>query len=434
MAVARYVLGYVEGFSDHHPFIHVPTLDLTSFVHSPELILALLAMGAQYRYETRTARSLYRASRSIILERLRRLNSVTVSTSSHPNQNDFCPSQDHAEQHLDQTRALLLLAIYCFWHSSLDLSQDWDQYHSLIAASLRRLGLSEGAYHDKVSWSQWIKQETTRRTQSFGWYLLNSHAVIYDNPPLLLTRELNLQLPSSCQEWVAQTESEWEKIRSHIRSQIMLKEAYAIHLAQSSDMSADFEASPMGNYILMHALIQRIYLLHQVSLDPHVQRLSPHDVQELELALNRWRHTWCHSPESKLDLHDPYGSLSFSSTALLGVAHIRLHYNLGQWRDLQSGDPATVAATLHEAPLPQRGPHLVYALLHSVHALNIPVQVGISYLSRCKSFGWSVDHAICDLECAIFLSKWLQMVADSYEGQSLSGMSTSAPLSSFSSV
>ncbi|PYH63766.1 C2H2-type zinc finger protein [Aspergillus vadensis CBS 113365] len=424
MALARYLLGYVEGFSDHHPFIHVPTLNLTSFVDTPELILALLAIGAQYRYESRTARSLYRASRSIVLERLRKVEGLADTASVHLYQGNLHPAPAHGEHHLDQTQALLLLAIYCFWHSSSDMLQEWYQYLSLIAASLRRLGLSEGKHNDKISWAQWIKQETKRRTQFFGWYLLNFQAIIYDNPPLLLTRELNLQLPSSCQEWVARTETEWERTRSHTLSRVMLKEAHAVHLAESSDISANVESSPMGNYILIHAVIQRIYMMHQVSLDPQIQRLSARDVQGLETALNRWRHTWCHSPESKLDLHDPYGSLSFSATALLGVAHVRLHYNLGQWRDLQSGDPATVAATLHEAPLPQRGSHLVHALLHSVHALNIPVQVGISYLSRCKSFGWSVDHAVCDLECAIFLSKWLQMVAQSHVEQPLSALET----------
>ncbi|RAH86248.1 hypothetical protein BO86DRAFT_395689 [Aspergillus japonicus CBS 114.51] len=376
MAVARYLLGYVEGFSDHHPFIHIPTFKLTSFVHTPEFILAMLAIGAQYRYETKTARSLYQASRSIVLERLRTVNSVWDTNSITPDQNNASPPSGHAEHRLDRTRALLLLAVYCFWHSSPDLSQDSHQYQSMIADSLRRLGLSEGPHHNRTSWNQWIQLETERRTQFFG-----CHA------------------PT-----------------------IYLKDAHAAHLGQ--DISATFAASPMGNYILIHALIQRIYMMHQISLDPQTQCLSVQTIQELEPSLDRWRHTWCHSPESKLDLYDSYSSLAFSATALLGVAYIRLYYNLGKWRNLQSGDPAVVAATLYEAPLPKRGPHLIHALLHSVHSLNIPVQAGTSYLSQFKSFGWSVDHAVCDLECAIFLSKWLQVVATSYEEQALSELET----------
>ncbi|RAH48942.1 C2H2-type zinc finger protein [Aspergillus brunneoviolaceus CBS 621.78] len=421
MAVARYLLGYVEGFSDHHPFIHIPTLKLTSFVHTPEFILAMLAIGAQYRYETKTARSLYQASRSIVLERLRTVNSVCDINSIAPDQSSATPSSGHGEHRLDRTRALLLLAVYCFWHSSPDLSQDSHQYQSMIADSLRRLGLSEGPHHDRTSWTQWIKLETERRTQFFGWYILNFHAFTYDNPPLLLTRDVNLQLPSSCQEWVARTEAAWIHVSTHA-STINLKEAHEAHLGQGP--SAKFVASPMGNYILIHALIQRIYMMHQISLDPQTQSLSMQTAQELEPSLDRWRHTWCHSPESKLDLYDSYSSLAFSATALLGVAYIRLYYNLGKWRNLQSGDPAIVAAGLYEAPLPTRGPHLIHALLHSVHSLNIPVQAGTSYLSQFKSFGWSVDHAVCDLECAIFLSKWLQVVAASYEEQTLSELET----------
>ncbi|KAL5041990.1 hypothetical protein BDW71DRAFT_211597 [Aspergillus fruticulosus] len=138
----------------------------------------------------------------------------------------------------------------------------------------------------------------------------------------------------------------------------------------------------MGNYILIHALMQRIYLTQQLPHDSHAQSLGPTEISNFKLALNRWRHTWRTSPESTLDLHNPHGSLSFTSTALLGTAHIRLHCNLGQWRDLQSCNPDIIAATLQEAPPPQRGAQTICAVLHAVHALNIPVEIGLSYYAH----------------------------------------------------
>ena len=71
---------------------------------------------------------------------------------------------------------------------------------------------------------------------------------------------------------------------------------------------------------------------------------------------------------------------------------------------------------------PMRTPSSLRA--HSVHALNIPAQLGISYLSRCQSFSWSIHHAFCDLEYAVFLSKWFQLLAESQQEEApLSGIS-----------
>ena len=186
-------------------------------------------------------------------------------------------------------------------------------------------------------------------------------------------------------------------------SPMTFKEAHASHLAIGGDIDPVSGVSPTEAYVLIYALLQRIYLMQQLSGD--LDRRKCQDVLDIEQVLDRWRHTWRTSPESLIDLQNSYMSISFTSTALLGAAHIRLHCDLGQWRRLQTGDPSLVATTLLQAPAPQRGPHLIYALLHSVHALNIPAQLGISYLSRCQSFSWSIHHAFCDLEYAVFLSK-----------------------------
>ncbi|RDW76521.1 C2H2-type zinc finger protein [Aspergillus mulundensis] len=417
MAVARYTLGYVQGFSDHHPVIHIPTLRLTNYSHSPELVLALLAIGAQYRYETKTARSLYQAGRAIIRERLQRGELFPPPTSGPQFVDASSPASKH---YMDRTRALLLLAIYCSWHMDPDLTQEFTEYQGLVARSLRHDCLSERGDYDRTNWFQWAAYETDRRTKFFGWCLLNFRSLAYNEPPLLLVREIDLFLPCSCREWVAKTEADWLLATRNAPSAVMFKAAHMSHLDRTA--SPVTQVSPFGNYVLIHALIQRIYMTHEVSHDPNGQIISPGYINELEQSLDDYRHTWCRSPESILDLHNSYDSLSFASTALLGLAHIRLHCNLGRWRDLQSGDPRTVAAMLQEAPLPQRGPQLFHALLHSVHSLNIPVQVGISYLSRCRSFSWSVDQAICALESAAFLSKWLQRVSLSHSNPPLSGL------------
>ncbi|CAG8112231.1 unnamed protein product [Penicillium salamii] len=421
LSLARYTEGYVDGFSNHHPFVHIPTLNVLSYTRSPELALAFLAIGAQYRYETKTATSLYQASRSIVLERLRRGDLFLPRGASDEAQNDSAIDESSTD-YMHPIQALLLLSWYCSWQNTHTLTQECFEYQGLIARSMRQIGIVDVPVVDANSWTEWVRVETDRRTKFFGWCLLNIQSFAYDTPPLLLSRELSLHLPSSCKEWVARDETEWLSARARFPSPITFKQAYSSHLTTVNSVDPVSEVSPMGNYILIHALLQRIHLTQQLAADGPSENIVQNNIHKIERALNRWRHTWRTSSESMLDLQNSYGSLSFTSTALLAAAHIRLHYNLGPWRDLQSSDPDIVATTLREAPLPQRGSHLIYALLHSVHALNIPSQLGISYLSRCTSFSWSIHHALCGLECAAFLSKWLRAVAISQQGSPLSAL------------
>lgn len=413
-SISQYISGYADGFTDHHPFIHMSTLSIVSYHCSPETILALLSIGAQYQYETKTARALYQVSRSIILERLRKGGLYPLI--QHEMMSDTVFSDN-----MDRTRALLLLATYCSWQNQASLTQECFEYQGLIARSIWQPRLLEMLSKPGYGWSQWIRLETDRQTIFFGWRLLNLQNFAYDISPLLISQELyQLPLPCTCQEWVARNESEWLAAQAQASSAVTFKEAHSSHLATQDDTDPVSNISPTGTYILIHALLQQIYLSQQLS--SNVDDFNFHGVEDLKQALNRWQHTWRTSPESILNLQSTYASLAFTSTALLGAAHIWLHCNLGQWRNLQSGDPAIVAISLQKAPVPRCGPHLIYALLHLVHALNIPVQLGILYLSRCRSFSWSIHHALCDLECPVFLDKWFCSILETWQEQPLSGI------------
>jgi hypothetical protein len=69
----------------------------------------------------------------------------------------------------------------------------------------------------------------------------------------------------------------------------------------------------------------------------------------------------------------------------------------------------------------QRGPHLLPALLHATHALSIPVNLGIEYVSRSQAFVWSIQHALCGLEFAVLVNKWLKCTGHSMEKLPLKG-------------
>lgn len=69
----RFVEGYTTGFHEHLPFLHLPTISLAEM--APELLLAILAVGAQYRFENNRGHGLWYAARAIALEQIRRRNS-----------------------------------------------------------------------------------------------------------------------------------------------------------------------------------------------------------------------------------------------------------------------------------------------------------------------------------------------------------------------
>ena len=107
-------------------------------------------------------------------------------------------------------------------------------------------------------------------------------------------------------------------------------------------------------------------------------------------ALNAWKAGWKRTPGSSIDPQNPAGPIAFTSTALLGLAYIRLHLDLGPCRRLVTQDPLQIARALQESPPIVRSPKLIMALLHSAHALSIPVafavlRLGNSLMILCLS-------------------------------------------------
>ena len=231
------------------------------------------------------------------------------------------PDTTHRD-YMDRTRALLLLATYCSWQNQAVRIQECLEYQGLIARSIRGTDLSQVPEHE-LDWAHWASLEMDRRTMFFGWCLMNLQSFAYDSPPLLFSRELDpLYLPCSCQEWTARSEAEWLTVRARVPAPVTFKEAHASHLAICSDTDPVSGVSPTGSYVLIYALLQRIYLTQQLSGE--LDRRRSQDVQDIEQALNRWRHTWRTSPDSLIDLQNSYMSISFTSTALLGAAHIQI--------------------------------------------------------------------------------------------------------------
>lgn len=99
---------------------------------------------------------------------------------------------------------------------------------------------------------------------------------------------------------------------------------------------------------------------------------------------------------------------------------------MGPHRNLLSRDPEIIAAALGKVGTVERGSAVTTAISHSVHALSLPIRMGIEYVSRSQMFFWSCQHSLCGLECAVFTWKWLETIHVSCDLQRLAGTSFSA--------
>jgi hypothetical protein len=100
---------------------------------------------------------------------------------------------------------------------------------------------------------------------------------------------------------------------------------------------------------------------------------------------------------------------------------------MGPHMRLETRDSVAVATALFAVPPPRRHPTLKSCLLQVVHALNLPVSFGVNHVTRSQPILWCCQHAICALECAIFLSKWLESIAAVQAPDSLERKSKSTP-------
>ncbi|KAK3388038.1 zinc finger protein ADR1 [Podospora didyma] len=451
LSLSRYIRAYIEGFHEHLPFLHIPSLSVQAC--SVELILAMAAVGAQYCFEGEKGVELFHAAQAVATERIRRqdvrmaqpahkrlrqashssfstassflgnLADLQVDQQPEPPNQDTMQHSSTEEDLMQSAQALLILMAMATWAKHKEIMREALAIQSILASVVRDDGLTTIATQDSAetseTWEAWVKQESVLRTKYIVFCFFNLHCIVYDIPPLILNSELKMRLPCSAVEFKADSASRWQEARS-ARPASPAQFQDALHwLFSSSGHSVPQTQSPsssLGNYILIHAIIQHIFLVRQTATcrfnTATSSSLPTTDVAPLEQALRKWQLGWESSPESSLDPTDQTnGPVAFNSTALLRLAYIRLNMDTGPGRALSTRDPLQIAHALRDTPTVTRTPKLVRALLHATHALSIPVKIGIRLVAKTQTFIWSIQHSLCSLECALLLSKWLETIS-----------------------
>jgi hypothetical protein len=432
---SRYIEGY-SSFNLHRPFLHLSTRRLSQM--PLELVFAIGAMGAQYRFEAESALALYYAAKSIIDARLNKAPAAVMEAAHNstlqarpalkgvPNITVNPESTDQPLVGIETIQAMIICTSLCSWEFK-NLLPDAFSLAEQVVLHLRQGGyLNQEDPSGDETWAQWIQREGCRRTVCIAFILFNLHTVFYETPPRLMAREVwPMKMPQQEAYWWAATELEWEEIRRRDPPISNTFGDYYLDLFVPSECrNPSHRTSAFGSLISVHVLVQQIQLTRETLL--HIDTncadidripLSEDVYMKFRRALCRWDSSWSLSRESTTQPIAHMAPLGFNATAVFRIAWIRLSFNMGICRSFSTRDPAKIAAAFARLPTPERSPRLYSAVLQSAHALSIPVRIGIRYASKTQILSWSIVHSIANLECALFLSKWLEQA--SLESQSL---------------
>ncbi|KAA8651219.1 transcription factor domain-containing protein [Aspergillus tanneri] len=407
-ALSRCLTGYLTGYHKHYPFKHIATLDVESL--SLPLFLSMAALGARYCREPDTSMNLYLVAKAVTMEHIRRNYQWILPPPATPSP----ASRD--QDHLDTIQALVMLTSISSWFERNPAYSEGLFIRGVLETLVRQGGINELPSHDGT-WHSWIRTEERKRTKLVVFCILNIHTIVFDVPPLVLTEELTLDLPCTEKEWQATTAEQWHSERAQRLPQpvveIKLQDALSSLFSQPAmSTSRHLESfSSMGGYVLIHSIIQNIWLIQKTCRLPHTKTssLSTTQIASLEHALEQWCQCWEHNQESSIDPFNPHGPISFTSTALLRLAYIRLNADFSSARRLQTWDPDAIAQSLLGNVCVERSDRLTRAALHCAHALSTPIKLGINFVAHTHVASWSNQYVLCSMECAVLLAKWLEV-------------------------
>lgn len=440
--LSRFLEGYFRGFHDHLPFLHIPSLSILSL--GPELILALAAAGAFYRFEKRKGYELYHAARSTLNWRLERRNKEVTSNLTRTsgdaqtsNMNcgsqsftgitnsgagDVSPTNEGQTTSLRLLQGLIVLMTLASW-GNLSVVGDSIVISGQVAMLVRDLGISAcDVSHEAVSWQKWVEQEERRRTLWVAYVQFNLQCIAFNVPPMILNQEILLTLPACGEEWKALNSQDWMRMRKlHTPDSRNFQVALA-QLLQGHQIHKPHAISAFANYVLIHGLLQEIFFARNITpLEKATSSLQNHHAQSMEAALQAWQNSWEATYESSIDPLSPRGPMGFNARTLVQLAYVRLNANLGPHRQLASHTPAGIAHRLIDSKITvsPRSPFLDRAVLQCIHALSIRVRSGVHFVAHTQILNWSMQHSLCNLESAFLLNHWLQDIAQCIETSGL---------------
>ncbi|PON24967.1 hypothetical protein TGAM01_v206047 [Trichoderma gamsii] len=141
----RHIDVWRTSLASHFPVIHFPTFQVGHCI--PELILAMAALGAVGTMEENLSKKLYRAARSVALQRLK-VNNLELEFATIPISDTI-----NRILNMQSTQTLLFLLVYSSWARDASIVAEGFELHSPLVQCIRASGLVE---HDSPTEQNWI--------------------------------------------------------------------------------------------------------------------------------------------------------------------------------------------------------------------------------------------------------------------------------------
>ena len=438
--LSRFLEAYFHDFHQHFPFLHIPTTIVSALV--PELVLAMAAAGGCHRFEDKRWYALYAASKTIIMHKItlqqqphnakqksfvpcysasvasvdRSFGSDVAGSGAEDSQPETTTARVRDRNELQTIQALTIITALASW-SDRPMSQEALVLSSQLAMLVREGGIStEDQIAEGTEWLEWIYHEERRRTLFAAYVLFNVQSIAFDVSPMILNQDVCLCLPHCGSEWEAKSALRFMHLRRVYGHDERPFKGALEDILHGRSVHTIGPLSAFGNYVLMVGLVQQIFLERHVlrSLSSKSSSLGADKLKSYEAAFRSWHQSWEATQESSLDPSSPKGPLGFDAAAILWLGYIRLNADMGPHRNLMSRDPQRIARAFVSKGILRltRSPHLDRAVLQCIHALSRPVRIGIPFFARILASKRSIQHALCSLECACLLSRWLNTIAD----------------------
>ena len=306
--VCRYIEGYFSGFHAHLPFLHIPSVSFRTI--SPELILAILAVGALYRFQRRQSDQLYIAAHALVQHKVRcRVQDVYKDSTS------AASKQSSSNPRVELLQAMILLIALSTWNHSRLLSDSFALAGQLALLTQESDGSSVSNTRSQDEWIFWVCDESERRTKLAAYSFLNLHSIVYNIAPKLMTAQMgNVLLPSPESHWQATNKSGWLAARQREQHHEIDFRTACANLCREQPASESLgKSTTFGNYMLIHGIVQQVFLCRHTLMNFSSQSegaLPSETVANIQKTLRNWQQTWDTTNGASVDPASPHGPLS----------------------------------------------------------------------------------------------------------------------------
>ncbi|KAF4956097.1 hypothetical protein FGADI_4038 [Fusarium gaditjirri] len=388
----RYLSTYFGLFHHHLPFLHPASFHPTKV--SPQLLLAVLSIGALYAFDQEQAYMLHIGSKVLVNQFLQSKENFSSRK---------CP--------LWTMQSNLLNMIFASW-SGDPKGLEWtcsikSLLANMVAGNRYELKLRQEARSGaKPTRAEWVEDEGCRRTYYAVYIFFGLLTLTYNHTPAISFSEFeDLQLPSTETLWNLQVpdEATWQE---HLAASttVTFMEAHD-NLFQGETL----RYSTFGTRVMINALFLEVWY----------HKRSPEALQDvvteykLRLALETWEKSvdMCEAEAFPVPISAPHKGhpLIFNAKAMYRNARARLEVDLKAVQEaLRYHESYEVAAAMtHARDRVKRSSEMIKVIKECYNCLETVVSQGVRWIARVSPTNWSVEHALCGMDLMIILSLWL---------------------------